>query len=255
MTTRNLVSLVTGVLILAVIVPIALSIWLATNQAKILFYSELDNYSSRVLMRIQQVANQAREALQEADAHSAAACSPQHLLAMRRIAYTHRYVQEVLWLKGSVPQCSSLEDRSPPVSFPDPDHITTDGYRAWLTSVNDLGLKRKMTALGSKNHVVMIDPASFIDIISPGQENIHAILFGTKDKQVIISSEPLNPVVWEQIKHLDGQTLTVDNTVYRLHRIPELGLAIATWSSTLPLQEKFRHQLVLWLPSACLSVC
>jgi sensor c-di-GMP phosphodiesterase-like protein len=71
-------------------------------------------------MRIQQVASQAREALQEADAHSAAACSPQHLLAMRRIAYTHRYVQEVLWLKGSVPQCSSLEDHSTPVSFPAP---------------------------------------------------------------------------------------------------------------------------------------
>ena len=248
MTTRNLVSLVTGVLILAVIVPIALSIWLATSQATILFYSELDNYSSRVLMRIQQVASQAREALQEADAHSAAACSPQHLLAMRRIAYTHRYVQGVLWLKGSVPQCSSLEDRSTPVSFPAPDHLTTDGYRAWLTTVNDLGLKHKMTALGSQNHVVMIDPASFIDIISPGHENIHAILFGMKEKQVITSSEPLDPVVWEQIKHLDGQTLTVDNTVYRLHRIPELGLAIATWSSTLPLQEKFRHQLVLWLP-------
>lgn len=133
-------------------------------------------------MRIQQVASQAREALQEADAHSAAACSPQHLLAMRRIAYTHRYVQEVLWLKGSVPQCSSLEDRSTPVSFPAPDHLTTDGYRAWLTTVNDLGLKHKMTALGSQNHVVMIDPASFIDIISPGHENIHAILFGMKEK-------------------------------------------------------------------------
>ncbi|WP_410964915.1 CSS-motif domain-containing protein, partial [Salmonella sp. SAL4435] len=88
MTTRNLVSLVTGVLILAVIVPIALSIWLATNQAKMLFYTELDNYSSRVVARIQQVANQAREALQEADTQKAVTCSPQHLLAMRRIAYT-----------------------------------------------------------------------------------------------------------------------------------------------------------------------
>lgn len=123
MTTRNLVSLVTGVLMLAVIVPIALSIWLATSQATILFYSELDNYSSRVLMRIQQVASQAREALQEADAHSAAACSPQHLLAMRRIAYTHRYVQEVLWLKGSVPQCSSLKIAVPRSPFqPRPPH-------------------------------------------------------------------------------------------------------------------------------------
>lgn len=107
MTTSNLVSLVTGVLILAVIVPIALSIWLATSQAKILFYSELDNYSSRVLMRIQQVASQAREALQEADAHGAAACSPQHLLAMRRIAYPHRQEQrdwlcrhDVLYAQG-----------------------------------------------------------------------------------------------------------------------------------------------------------
>lgn len=248
MTTRNLVSLVTGVLILAVIVPIALSIWLATNQAKMLFYTELDNYSSRVVARIQQVANQAREALQEADTQKAVTCSPQHLLAMRRIAYTHRYVQEVLWVKDSIPQCSSLEDHSTPVTFPEPDHITADGYRAWLTSVSDIGLKHKMTALGSKHHIVMIDPASFIDIIPLGQENIHAILFGIKFKQIITSSEPLDPIVWERIWKLDSQTLTLDNTVYRLHRIPELGLAIATWSSTLPLQEKFRHQLMLWLP-------
>ena len=67
---------------------------MTTSQAKILFYSELDNYSSRVLMRIQQqVASQAKEALQEADAHGVVACSPQHLLAMRRIAYPHRQEQ------------------------------------------------------------------------------------------------------------------------------------------------------------------
>ncbi len=34
MTTRHQVSLVTGVLILAIILPIVLSIWLATQQAK-----------------------------------------------------------------------------------------------------------------------------------------------------------------------------------------------------------------------------
>ena len=219
MTTRHQVSLVTGVLILTIILPVALSIWLAMQQAKEQFYSELDNFSVRVLARVQQVADQAREALKEADAHAATTCSPQHLLTMRRIAYTHRY-----------------------------DHITADGYRTWLTSVNDLGLKHKMTAMGSEHHVVMIDPVSFIDVIPLGHEKIHTLLFGTQRDQIIISSKPLNAAVWEKIKHQYARTLTLDSTVYRLHRLPELGLAIATWSSTVPLQKKLHQQLMLWLP-------
>ncbi|STW08877.1 cyclic diguanylate phosphodiesterase (EAL) domain-containing protein [Klebsiella grimontii] len=248
MTTRHQVSLVTGVLILAIILPVILSIWLATQQAKEQFYSELDNFSVRVLARVQQVADQAREALKEADAHTATTCSPEHLLTMRRIAYTHRYIQEVLWLREGIPQCSSLEEHQVSVTFPAPDHLTADGYRTWLTSVSDLGLKHKMTAMGSEHHVVMIDPVSFIDVIPLGHEEIHTLLFGTKRDQIIISSKPLSAAVWEKIKHLDAETLTLDSTVYRLHRIPELGLAIATWSSTVPLQNKLHQQLMLWLP-------
>lgn len=41
MTTRHQVSLVTGVLILAIILPVALSIWLAMQQAKAQFYTGL----------------------------------------------------------------------------------------------------------------------------------------------------------------------------------------------------------------------
>ena len=248
MTTRHQVSLVTGVLILAIILPVALSIWLATQQAKEQFYSELDNFSVRVLARVQQVADQAREALKEADAHTATTCSPEHLLTMRRIAYTHRYIQEVLWLREGIPQCSSLEEHQVSATFPTPDHLTADGYRTWLTSVSDLGLKHKMTAMGSEHHVVMIDPVSFIDVIPLGHEEIHTLLFGTKRDQIIISSKPLNADVWEKIKHQNAETLTLNSTVYRLHRIPELGLAIVTWSSTLPLQNKLHQQLMLWLP-------
>ncbi|MFB5949101.1 EAL domain-containing protein [Klebsiella pasteurii] len=248
MTTRHQVSLVTGVLILAIILPVALSIWLATQQAKEQFYSELDNFSVRVLARVQQVADQAREALKEADAHTATTCSPEHLLTMRRIAYTHRYIQEVLWLREGIPQCSSLEEHQVSATFPTPDHLTADGYRTWLTSVSDLGLKHKMTAMGSEHHVVMIDPVSFIDVIPLGHEEIHTLLFGTKRDQIIISSKPLNADVWEKIKHRNAETLTLNSTVYRLHRIPELGLAIVTWSSTLPLQNKLHQQLMLWLP-------
>jgi sensor c-di-GMP phosphodiesterase-like protein len=110
-------ALFTGVLILAIILPISLSIWQAARQAKMQFYRELDDYSNRIVVRTLQVADQARKRYERLT-HTAASCSPEHLLTLRRIAYTHRYVQEVLWLRDSVPQCSSLEDHSVAVTFP-----------------------------------------------------------------------------------------------------------------------------------------
>lgn len=65
MRTRHLMALFTGVLILAIILPISLSIWQAARQAKMQFYRELDDYSNRIVVRTLQVADQAREALRE----------------------------------------------------------------------------------------------------------------------------------------------------------------------------------------------
>lgn len=48
MRTRHLVSLVTGVLIFSVLVPVCLSIWLAHRQAEEKFVDALDSYASRV---------------------------------------------------------------------------------------------------------------------------------------------------------------------------------------------------------------
>ncbi|SQC05665.1 cyclic diguanylate phosphodiesterase (EAL) domain-containing protein [Klebsiella pneumoniae] len=59
MRTRHLMALFTGVLILAIILPISLSIWQAARQAKMQFYRELDDYSNRIVVRTLQVADQA----------------------------------------------------------------------------------------------------------------------------------------------------------------------------------------------------
>ena len=50
LTNRRLVSIVTGVLILVMLIPVGLSIWLARRQAQETFTKELDAYSSRVMM-------------------------------------------------------------------------------------------------------------------------------------------------------------------------------------------------------------
>lgn len=63
MKTRHLVSLVTGILIFSVLIPICLSIWLAHRQAEEKFVDALDSYASRVLLRTDRVVEQAKEAL------------------------------------------------------------------------------------------------------------------------------------------------------------------------------------------------
>jgi sensor c-di-GMP phosphodiesterase-like protein len=67
-TTRHQVSLITGVLILAILVPTLLSIWLAQREAHRQFMDEQATYASRVLIRSEQVVAQVKKALTQMDA-------------------------------------------------------------------------------------------------------------------------------------------------------------------------------------------
>ncbi|OKW53861.1 hypothetical protein AWP76_14765 [Escherichia coli] len=119
MRTRHLVGLISGVLILSVLLPVGLSIWLAHQQVE-------------VAIRANKVATQGKDALQELERWQGAACSEAHLMEMRRVSYSYRYIQEVAYIDNNVPQCSSLEHESPPDTFPEPGKISKDGYRVWL---------------------------------------------------------------------------------------------------------------------------
>lgn len=76
MTTRHLIGLITGVLIMAILLPILLSIWLAQREAHRQFIDEQETYASRVLMRTEQVMDQAKGALQQMDELKAPAVAP-----------------------------------------------------------------------------------------------------------------------------------------------------------------------------------
>ena len=98
MRTRHLVGLISGVLILSVLLPVGLSIWLAHQQVETSFIEELDTYSSRVAIRANKVATQGKDALQELERWQGAACSEAHLMEMRRVSYSYRYIQEVVYI-------------------------------------------------------------------------------------------------------------------------------------------------------------
>lgn len=112
MRTRHLVSLVTGILIFSVLVPVCLSIWLAHRQAEDKFVDALDSYASRVLIRTDRVVAQAKQALTHLQTFHAPPCTPPHLREMRRVEFSWRYIQEVMYIDNLKPLCSSLEQSS-----------------------------------------------------------------------------------------------------------------------------------------------
>lgn len=237
MTTRHLISLVTGVLFLSILAPVGLSLWLAHRQVETKFIDELDMFSTRVALRTERVGEQAKKALRHIEAFQGVPCSDEHLLEMRRLSYSYRYIQEVLYLKDNVPQCSSLEKRSQADAFPPAMKVTPDGYRAWLTTQNDLGIKRFMAALGSEHYVVMVDPGSFIDVIPFGSWPIEVTIIGTVRNVVVASSADLPSDVLQHVQQEKSIThFKKDGSIYNARPFPELGITIVTWASTLPLQ-------------------
>lgn len=118
MTTRHLVSVVTCVLIIAVLVPVCLSVWLAHRNAEDKFVDDLNDYSARVQIRTDRVITQAKSALNEMQSFKGIPCSREHALVMRRASFSWRYIQEVIYVDDLKPRCSSLEQEShaPPLS-------------------------------------------------------------------------------------------------------------------------------------------
>ena len=248
MNNRRLISLIMGVMILAVLLPIGLSIWLAHRQAEENFASEMGSYASRVVMRTEKVVQQGKRALDEIEAYSGETCSPEHLLAMRRVSYINRYIQEVIYLDGLKPRCSSLESQSREGTFPAASKVTRDGYRVWLTAQNDIGLHRTMLALGSQRHVVMIDPQSLIDVLPFGNWSINTALISTDSNRVIASSFEFSPALWQRLKQSGDEQLKLQGAMYNVKHYPQLGVAIVTVASLTPLEKSWHRQLAIWLP-------
>ncbi|WJT04161.1 EAL domain-containing protein [Leclercia adecarboxylata] len=248
MTTRHLVSVVTCVLVIAVLVPVCLSVWLAHSNAEDKFVEDLNSYASRVQIRTDRVITQAKSALNEMQSFKGIPCSREHTLMMRRTAFSWRYIQEMLYVDDLKPRCSSLEQESQTPSFPPALRITPDGYRAWVTSHNDLNVNRYMAAIGTGHYIVMIDPGSLIDVIPFGSWPIDVALVGIRRNIVFASSNSLDMQVFNEMQRTNSMHFQHNGAMYNVHNVPDLGFAIVTWASLKPLKESWHHQLYFWLP-------
>ncbi|EJF29775.1 MULTISPECIES: EAL domain-containing protein [Enterobacteriaceae] len=248
MTSQKRVTLVNGVLIVAVLLPILLSIYLAHNKAEKNFHNELENYADRGMVRSDKVISQANMALRQINAFRGQHCSASHLDAMRRVAFDYLYIQEVVYLVGDRAVCSSLEAAHHGIKLGPPDTQSTRGFFAWYTDVTDLGFQRPMIYIGNQDHVVVIDPQAFIDVIPLGNTPVNVALVGLARNRLIASNTGLPNNSWESQVAKGVTTYSDGKNDYVILRSPASGLALITWASSAPLQTAWYKQLVIWLP-------
>ncbi len=245
---KKLVSLVNGVLIVAVLLPILLSIYLAHNKAENTFHSELESYAERAMIRSERVINQASAALEQINSFNGQHCSREHLDAMRRVAFNFRYIQEVVYLKDDRTLCSSLEGMRESVKLGQPDISSNHGFYAWYTDVTDLGFERPMIYIGKLPHVVVIDPIAFIDVIPFGHNPVNVAMIGLEHSRLITSNVKLPDDSWKSLLNSGAEKYYDGNYDYVIRRSPALGLAMIAWAPSAPLQSVWYKQMLTWLP-------
>ncbi|EOC1519115.1 EAL domain-containing protein [Cronobacter turicensis] len=252
MTIAKLIKIVTGVLLLSVLLPVAFSFWLARHQAEQHFMMELDAYTERTLIRTNEILQQAKAALGKINSFTGEPCSDAHLQAMRRTSFVFRHVQEVVYLKDNTPLCSSLVGRSTSRSLPPPTWINSDNYDIWYSTQNDIGLSIPMVMIAHGPHMVLIDPSSFIDLIPFSAWPINTAIIGLPRNRVLTSSGPFDKTVWEMARETGASKIEYGGNIYLIHREPRAGIAVVAWASQAPQTAEIRKLQLIWMPAGIL---
>lgn len=248
MANSKLVGLVNGVLILAVLIPILLSIFLAHHKANQVFHDELDDFAERALVRTSRVIDQSTDAVDEINRSTDKTCTLPHIQAMRRVALNYRYIQEILFETSGQIHCSSFQEHSDAQHIGEPDKVGRGGFSAWYTNTTDLGFKRTMIYIGKPPHIAVIDPLSFIDVIPYSGQQMNIAMVSLGKNQVIASSVPIKAIAWKLEAKRGLRSYEFQNSAYVIRRENNLGLAMIAWAPLSPLRHSWYKQLLIWLP-------
>ncbi len=248
MANRKIAGAVNGVLIVAVLVPVLLSIYLAHRKAEQAFHAELTEFASRAVIRTERVIEQATRAINDINGFSYASCSYAHRQEMRRVGLKYRYVQEILFQRDGHILCSSLEAFNNGAAIGRPDRTGKEGFGAWYSNTTDLGFKRPMVYIGKASHIAAIDPVSFIDVIPFSGNPMNIAMIELNRGLAIATNGPLDPAAWKGPLAKGLNQFQYQGSAYVIHRENNLGMAMITWAPLAPLNKAWYQQLLIWLP-------
>ncbi|TPQ32334.1 histidine kinase [Cupriavidus pinatubonensis] len=182
----------------AALVPVLVSVRVAEQEADRREQEHLHAFTRAAVLRIERVMTDAIQGLQEMEAQTDPPCSPGNLLALRRVAFTYRYVKDAGRRVGNTRLCSALlgDAYGRGLTLPEQDWQGLDGLEYWFSVRNPFGAPRPELLVGRSGHYVSLDPQSMVDVVDLERRDLAAVSLGTG--RLVAAKAGTDPVEMER---------------------------------------------------------
>lgn len=158
-------------------------VWVADTVVEQHQRALIDEYSRRALVRAELVTAEAEAALRSLAPEQGTPCTPDHLQIMRRVEEQYRYIRNVAWTDGERIRCSTLRGLAG-TDLPPAQWSYSDGFSAWSTEVGKRGNETRMLNIRYGNHIVVVDPRFYLDIV-PLDDTIELALLESLEGAIV----------------------------------------------------------------------
>ncbi|CAG9266610.1 Cyclic-guanylate-specific phosphodiesterase [Paraburkholderia unamae] len=206
---------------LAVLGTLALAVYASDAVSERQQRQQVDEFSNRALLRAELVSSEAETALRQLVRYDGTPCSDDHLKQLRQTEEQFRYVREVGWTDGVKLRCTSARGRVD-TALPAPEWTSAAGFTAWQTETGKRGNERPMFNVRLGDHVVVIDPRFYLDIV-PLDNTIELAVLETQDGTIISRSPGADHELLRAALQRDTNNAYFERryyTVERSHRYP-----------------------------------
>ncbi|MDX6913713.1 EAL domain-containing protein [Pectobacterium carotovorum] len=163
------------------------------------FESEVDNFSNVTVEHAGKIILQATSALDILEKHIPPYCDNPHLGLLRKIAYDNDYIQDVVYIDGNRPRCSSMLSEINTMFLPAPDFRYENRYDIWYKTESPLNKNKTMIYVGAARHLVVLNPRSFLDVPSYSYNIQYALLEKNKRDGRVILSDLMSSDVYSRL--------------------------------------------------------
>ncbi|WP_225087165.1 EAL domain-containing protein [Pectobacterium colocasium] len=163
------------------------------------FESEVDNFSNVTVEHAEKIMLQATSALDVLETYIPPYCDNPHLGLLRKIAYDNDYIQDVVYIDGNRPRCSSMLNEIRTMFLPVPDFRYENRYDIWYKIESPLNKNKTMIYVGATRHLVVLNPRSFLDVPSYSYNIQYALLEKNKRDGRVILSDLMSSDVYSRL--------------------------------------------------------
>ncbi|WP_323641772.1 EAL domain-containing protein [Pectobacterium carotovorum] len=192
------------------------------------FEGEVDDFSDVTVEHAGKIIQQATSALDILEQKFPPYCDNPHLDLLRKIAYDNDYIQDVVYIDGNRPRCSSMLSEINKMFLPEPDFHYKDVYDIWYKIESPLNKNKPMIYVGATRHLVVLNPRSFLDVPSYSYNIQYALLEKNKQDGRVILSDLMSGNIYSRLTAggNNPDRFYIDDKYYVLKPLPDSDLAL-----------------------------